>query len=272
MALPAVAALARRGPVVVHGPRWVEALYAHTGAARGPERPERDDVAVLLKPSFSAAWAARGAARRIGVAGDGRRWLLSDVVRPVSAHRFEQYGEIAAVVGAKIEGPPSLPPTGDASAVSTETILLLPCSPSGAPVMWPRFRSLADALGGRAVFAAGPGEDEALAEIAGPHPRLPALSVADLAAVAARAAAVVGNDSGLCHLAAAARRGAGRSAADVIVLFQSTDPARTGPPGCTAIQGSQPDCWPCYRKTCHRGLLCADAPVATVLARLGVGP
>jgi ADP-heptose:LPS heptosyltransferase len=160
--------------------------------------------------------------------------------------------------------------------VSADSILLLPLSKSQATVGWPHFRALADALDGRAVFAAGPGECATLAAIAGPHRCLPPLPVGQFAAVSTGVAAVVGNDSGLAHLAQAARRGAGRPPASVHVIFGSTSPAQTGPSGCTAHQRTAHQrealpCQPCYKKYCtHDAALppCLDVSVSVLLDAL----
>jgi len=106
-------------------------------------------------------------------------------------------------------------------------------------------------LGDRAVFAAGPGECEALAAIAGPHHRLPPLSIGEFAAVAQQAKCVVSNDSGLSHLASAARKAANRAPKTVHVIFGSTAPQHTGAWGCTPHHLAALDCQPCYKKTCR---------------------
>ena len=80
---------------------------------------------------------------------------------------------------------------------------------------------------------------------------------------------MVGNDSGLTHLAAAARRGAGRPVDTVHVVCGSTDPARTAAPGATTWTGLRPPCWPCYRKHCPWAAPCLHADPLPIAARLG---
>ena len=82
MALPAVASLAQLARsqsdvMTVAGPGWAGALYGHQGVTivGRQARPGREDAAVLFKPSFSAAWAARRARTRIGLDSDHRRLL-----------------------------------------------------------------------------------------------------------------------------------------------------------------------------------------------------
>jgi ADP-heptose:LPS heptosyltransferase len=273
MAIPAVRAISALGTVQFVGPQWASRLYG--APSTDHTHPE---TAVLFKPSFSAAWSHRHTTRRVGTAGDWRRWLLTDVVPRPEGHRSKTYAALATRVGASSDlaaETPSLIPTSAereaAPKLSADTILLLPLSKSQSTVGWPHYRALADALDGRAVFAAGPGECAALAAIAGPHRCLPSLPVGQFAAVSATVAAVVGNDSGLAHLAQAARRGAERPPASVHVIFGSTSPTQTGPSGCTAHQRTALPCQPCYKKYCARDAAhppCLDVPVSVLLDAL----
>ena len=91
-----------------------------------------------------------------------------------------------------------------------------------------------------------------------------------LAEVARLATAIVGNDSGLTHLAAAAIRGAGDDPIKVHVVYGSTDPDRTGPQGTQAHAAAPLPCWPCYRKRCAIAseAPCLEVPVAALLQTL----
>lgn len=274
MALPAVAAVAGLGSQVwIAGPGWVGELYRGLGAAiPGRGKMPVADLAVLFKPSFSAAWAARRSTRRVGLGTDHRGWLLTERVVPGSGHRMEDFAAVARAAGAAVSGLPRFVPTAvEIPELPPRAVLLLPGTASPATVRWPGFRALADALGERAVFAGGPADMAYIGEIAGPHRVLPALSIDEFAAVAVAAERVVGNDSGLSHLAAAARRGSGREPAEVVVVYGSTDPARTGPPGSTAVPGPRPDCWPCYKKSCGIGTPCLGVGVREVLERIRPG-
>lgn len=106
----------------------------------------------------------------------------------------------------------------------------------GAGARWKRwpaahFAALADALwerGHGVTLLAGPADEEAIAEVrarlAHPVPTLHRLPLCTVATVLARAAAYVGNDSGISHLAALA-------GAPTIALFGPTDPANWAPLG-----------------------------------------
>lgn len=259
MALPALSALARLGRLTIQAPRWGAELYRDIPAER-VAAPVAADVAVLFPPSFRAAWESRRSARRIGVAGDWRRWLLTDVVAPAE-HRRDTYAALAAAAGAVIDGPPRYRRRDDDPApdVPDGHVGLNPLSVSGATVEWSGFRALADRLTAPVVFYAGPGEGERLAAVAGPHPSRAGLSLPAFAAALSRCAVFVSNDSGAAHFARAC-------GVPTIVVHGSTTARRTGPHGAVAIEGPDVPCRPCYRKTCRFGLECLDIPVQRVLA------
>ena len=223
LALPAVRALCELGALTIEGPTWAPLLYRHLLPARPPVAPA--DLSVLLKPSFSAAWSAlrQGHPRRIGLATDLRRLLLTTAVPQGDGHSQADLDAVARAAGAVPQGAPRLPLVeadfAGAPALRPGTVLMLPGSGSGDAVEWQGYRALADALteAGRPVaFAGGPAEEDRWPALAGSHPVLPTLSIGAFGATAVRAAAVVGNDSGLTHLAAAARRGAGLDVAAVM--------------------------------------------------------
>ena len=267
-ALPAVSALARHYRLAIAGPAWRRDLYAHTGAAFDATGDE--EIAVLLKPSFKAAWAVRRIPRRIGLSTGHRGILLTDAVTPPGTHRADDYAAICAVLGVHVVGLPTLPvdPARAPIAIGRADVLLLPGTRSAETVRWRGFRSLAEALGDRAVVVVGPGDLPAVAETVPGSTRLVGpFDVPQIAALAIQARAVVGIDSGLTHLAAAARRSVGLE--DVHVVYGSTDEQHTGPPGTRAHHGTRPACWPCYRKHCPYGGPCLDADVQAVLEALG---
>ena len=267
-ALPAIAALTRRYRVAIAGPAWRRDLYAHTGAefdATGSE-----EIAVLFKPSFKAAWAVRRVPRRIGLSTGHRGILLTDAVTPPGPHRADDYAAICAVLDVEVVGLPTLPvdPARAPIAIGRDDVLLLPGTRSAETVRWRGFRALATALGDRAVVVAGLGDLPDVADTVPATTRLVGpFDVPQIAALAIQARAVVGLDSGLTHLAAAARRSVGLE--DVHVVYGSTDEQHTGPPATRAHHGTRPACWPCYRKHCPYGGPCLDADVDAMLEALG---
>ena len=173
------------------------------------------------------------------------------------------------MLGVEVRGLPVLPVVGSAPiAIGPDAVLLLPGTRSAETVRWRGFRALASALGDRAVVVAGPGDLPDVADTVPASTRLVGpFDVPQIAALAIQARAVVGIDSGLTHLAAAARRSIGLEG--VHVVYGSTDEQHTGPPGTRAHHGTRPACWPCYRKHCPYGGPCLDADVDAVLEALG---
>lgn len=273
MALPAVMALAARFPVQIHAPRWGRELYPDLAVLPRDAEPS-GEIGVLFKPSFGAAWRWRRLPRRIGLSTALRGWLLTDPVPEPGGHRRLGYAAVAAALleaGSREGSRAALLPLpgwsrrGAAAPLPGGAVLpvgLNPWSPSPT-VRWPRFRALADELvasGYPVVFFCGPGEEAAVREIAGPHPLLAGLSLADFAATLQSCALFLSNDSGAAHFAAAC-------GARVCVIHGSTGADRTGVG--EPIQGPGRICQPCYRKSCPRGLVClTDVTVAQVLASI----
>ena len=276
LALPAILALAHQSPCWIDGPRWVSWLYR--SAPTLPERPQHFGRAILFKPSFSAAWQARKVPEIIGLRGDWRSWLLTQGISPAIEHRLQQYSRIARAAGVKVEGLPTFCPTPDEIAACPEiperSVLILPATASGPPVAWPGFPELAQALEERGqvpLFTGGPGEEEMVRAVAGNHRVIPTLSLGVFAALATRVDAVYGNDSGLSHLATAARRGSGLNPSDVNIYCGSTDPHRTAAPGAQGYRHpAPPSCWPCYKKRCRNNLECM--PTLSNALRTHSGP
>lgn len=244
---------------------WCADLYGDLDLSVGPpEPPPGVDLAVLCKPAFRAAWNTRRVPRRVGWPTDHRAFLLTDRVVPPAGHRLDAYAALGEAVGVSVSALPSIPCRPDGLG----GVVMLPFSASGPPVEWTGYRPLADALRARGHvvrFCGGPGDEARLAQLAGPHPVVPTLGVSDVMGVLAGAESVIGNDSGLTHLAAAARRGCQRSVAHVIGIAGSTSPLRTGAPGARWLHAPLPDCAPCYRKGCHRDLACLRLPIDDVL-------
>lgn len=260
MALPALAALARLGDLTVHAPPWGAALYRDLPARVAPRGPMRADAAALFAPSLRAALEARRCARRVGLATDHRRWLLTDVVEP-ALHRGDTYARIAAALGAVAHGPPRFEarPDDPLPEVPEGHVGLNPVSVSGAVREWRGWLALADRLDRPVVFYGGPGEGARVAAVAGPHPRAVGLPLPAFARALGRCAVFVSNDSGPAHFARAC-------GAPTVVVHGSTTAARTGPAGAVPVEGPDLDCRPCYRQRCRRALECFDIPVGAVLS------
>ena len=244
MALPAIEALARRGPVSVQGPAFLADLIADPAIRIAPvsTMDRRVQQAILLAPSLGAALAARRAQRRIGTPTDGRRWLLTD---PIAAriHRSDTYAAIARAAGGQVRGRPRVRPRpGPCPDVPEGHIGLNPVV-GGTSRSWAGFSTLAARLGRPVVFYGGPGEADRVARVAGDHRSRVGLGLPDFARALSRCAVFVSNDSGAAHFAAAV-------GTPVVVVHGSTTPAATGPAGSVAIRGRPAPCAPCYRADC----------------------
>lgn len=265
MALPAIRALAACFEVEVHAPGWGRALYAPL-VVRGAAEAPRGELGVLLKPSFGAAFRWRHLPGRVGLAQNGRGWLLTTAVPEPPGHRREGYAAVVRALGAEVRGLPrfevGLAGVGEVRpGLPRGFVALNPWSPSPT-VRWAGFRALADRLAaeGRAVVFFGGPEEEVVRSIAGPHPSLVGLGLPDFAAALAGCAAFVSNDSGAAHFAAAC-------GAPVVMVHGSTVAERTGVG--VAVDGGPLWCRPCYRKWCFNGLRCLErVEVAAVYTRV----
>ena len=221
---------------------------------------------VLFPSSLSSriAGLVSGARERIGFGGDAEAdlGLTRRVPRRLRGERHleDEYLDLAQAAGGNLAPARALtPPEGAASAAASflppdagELLVLAPGARYGPAKRWPieRFAAVARAwTRGRAVIVGGKedaAEGAALASRLGEagldlsgRTDLPAL-----AGVLSRAAAVVSNDSGVAHLAAALGR-------PTVVVFGSTDPRWTAPRGPSVrVIWDRVACSPCFRRTC----------------------
>ena len=260
MALASLRSLAEVGQLTIYAPGWGPALYRDLPAAVVPRGVMSfADAAVLFPPSLRAAIEARRCIRRVGVAADARRWLLTDVVEP-AVHRADTYRRLAEAVGAHVDGPSQfVSRRGDPQpSVPEGHIGLNPISVSGATVEWSGFRALADRLQRPVVFYGGPGEGSRVAAVSGDHCQRVGLSLPAFASALRKCSLFVSNDSGSAHFARAC-------GTPTIVIYGSTAPEQTGPAGAGAVEGPSISCRPCYRKSCTENLECLAIEVDRVL-------
>jgi len=242
LSLPTLRRLAAAGySLELIGRRWAVELLAGSGfpvsvrpaatldairqfralrRARGASAPP----ALLLTKSFSSALEARlGGWRPIGYARDARSWLLARAVPlPRFAHASHAYWHLAsAFLGADAPYPtevglqPSAGQLARADALLAERGLgggfIVLCPFSGADdreraKVWPGFAELGRRLataGTATVVCPGPGEESRVQQVLPAAVSLAGLDLGGYAAVLARARAVVANDTGPGHLAAA---------------------------------------------------------------------
>ncbi|MBI4637818.1 MAG: glycosyltransferase family 9 protein [Candidatus Rokubacteria bacterium] len=232
------------------------------------------EIALLLPNSFESALAALywRARRRLGFAGSGRAWLLTEAP-PLPAPRLHQVDEYLLLVGrlgvtAVAREPRLDPPAPGAPERQAARDLLREAGAAtrspGRPLVgihlgatygpakvWPadRVAEFCRAVGddGGVPVLLGPPEEGALVrEIVAVAPAVslvgrdrPAL----LPALLAEIDVLVAGDTGVSHLAAA-------MGTRVVALFGPTDPALTAPRGRALVLGHAVPCAPCFYRTC----------------------
>ncbi|HVE66333.1 MAG TPA: lipopolysaccharide heptosyltransferase II [Thermoanaerobaculia bacterium] len=269
-----LAVIARPGPAAIYRAEGsADVVLEASGlfsSARTASRG-RFGEAWLLPNSFRSALVPLLARipQRIGFATDGRAPLLTLRLPPPpsTGHQLRDYDRLLESRGIEPDlAPPRLTvPSGAADAAAfalaraglppnRPLVLLAPGAAFGWTKRWPaeRFGRLGRLLLERGFLCAlviGPREEplaeEARVAAGGYLPVLGAdLDPMGVAALAARAIAVVSNDSGPMHLAAAV-------GTPVVALFGPTDPGRTGPTGVVnEVLDRYVFCSPCYLKEC----------------------
>lgn len=242
-------------------------------------RPEAYQRAVVCPNSWKAAlvpWMA-GIPNRRGLRGEWRLGLLNDIRRPQAdtargPSQPAQYAALADSPESALQATPTLhTPAGartaraagpDASHPDAGTppglLVICPGAAYGPAKQWPaqHFAAVAtDWLGqeGQVAILGTQADREVQAAIASLIPaartaRLELLagetSLAQAMSILSDAQAVVSNDSGLMHVAAALGR-------PVIGIYGSTDPQHTPARGpCVTLVSAGLGCSPCFQRTC----------------------
>ena len=258
-------------------------------------RARRFDLAVLFQNAFEAALIAAGARvpRRLGYATDGRRALLTHPL-PLPSWRSERhevfyYLNIVSQLERLLHGTSNIEQRAPSyalcvsaerqaqarsilqehGATGTRTLVALcPGSTNSRAKRWPaeRFAALADMLideAGMDVALVGAADElevslEVSAAMKGQLVMLTGqTSLAQAVAVLSLAGALVTNDTGPAHIAAALER-------PTLVIFGPTDPRTTRPFSQTAeIIRRPPECAPCMLRDCPIDHRCMTAITPT---------
>ncbi len=226
-------------------------------------------IGLLLPNSFSSAWLFFRARlkERWGYATDLRKFLLTKAIKPPKEkmHQRDYYLYLLKKLNLPCDFKElilllSKREIDEAKELLKELnknfIVLAPGAAYGPAKMWPKeyYKALAEALvkkGYAIIIAGGPKEKEI-----GEYIKNGILKVYNLcgktdlptvAGIFSLAKAVISNDSGLMHLAAALR-------VPQIAIFGSTDPEATGPlnPNAIILKKELP-CSPCFKRTCKYG-------------------
>jgi len=281
MAQPLLARLRARHPearIEVLAPPWVapvarrmaevdeviEADLRHGALQLGERRrwgrtlKERAyDQSIVLPNSWKSALIPylAGVRTRVGYAGDFRYGLLNVVHEekrrrePMTAH----YARLADEPGARLKPPlsvPQLKKTDNATAsrfgISGPYTVLCPGAEYGPAKRWPYFKELSEKLNTQVIVLGSASDKDAAEGIAGRN--LVGQTTLDEAIdLIAGADAVVTNDSGLMHVAAA-------TGTRQVALFGSSSPEHTPPLSTAArVVWLKVDCSPCFQRVCPLG-------------------
>ncbi|HYJ32357.1 MAG TPA: lipopolysaccharide heptosyltransferase II [Candidatus Binatia bacterium] len=264
------------------GARYLTAARTRRLALARELRALEPGAALLLPDSFSSALVAAlaGIPRRIGYGAEGRGFLLTVRVpragRARSAPRAAEYRVLGEAAGLSVPpGEPSLAAAEgeralgmarlEAAGIGDGPVLVLaPGAAYGPAKQWgperfaavgahvARSRGAALAIVGAGGDAGPAGETARLAAAAGARVAnlAGATSIPELVGILDAALAVVSNDSGVMHLAAALGR-------PTVGIFGSTSPVWTASaaPWATSLYAEYP-CSPCFRRTCPIGYGC----------------
>jgi heptosyltransferase-2 len=261
LAPPRVAAVLRRMPEAA---KVIEADLRHGELQLGDRwrlgrmLRDREYTEAYVLPNTMKAALAPSLARiplRVGYLGESRVGLLNRI------HRTKQPREPMTLHYARLAEEPGTEPAMPLPSPSIRTgltdvvarfgiprpyIVLCPGAEYGPAKRWPYFRELASKLTMQVVLLGSAGDPEDYREIPGIN-LIGKTSLDDAIDLIAKAAAVVSNDSGLMHVAAASGR-------PLVALFGSSSPEHTGPQSPSArVLWLHLECSPCYKPECPLG-------------------
>ena len=261
LAPPRVAPVVRRMPEVS---KIIEADLRHGELQIGDRwrlgrmLRERGYTEAYILPNTMKSALAPSLARipvRVGYLGESRVGLLNRIHKakaprePMTLH----YARLAEEPGVEPAMPLPTPSirTGLTDVVtrfriSGPYVVLCPGAEYGPAKRWPYFSELAARLDMQIVLLGSAGDPEDNREIRGIN-LIGKTSLDDAIDLIAKAAAVVTNDSGLMHVAAAAGR-------PLVALFGSSSPEHTGPQSPAArVLWLHTECSPCFEPVCPLG-------------------
>jgi len=211
------------------------------------------DVAFVLPNSWKSALVPflAGIPRRVGYVGELRYGLLNSTYKSTKAPMPEHYARLAGASPSPARAhlqvaADEIRETRRRFGVPERYVVLCPGAEYGPAKRWPYFKELAGRLGAPVVLL-GSAKD---ADVASGLPGLNLVgktSLDDAIRIIAGAAAVVSNDSGLMHVAAALGR-------PQVALFGSSSPEHTPPASPRArVLWLRLECSPCFERECPLG-------------------
>jgi len=209
-------------------------------------------VKSALAPSFARI------PERIGYLGESRLGLLNRIHKPGPAHEpmTVHYARLAEEPGSQPDAPlPSPALSFDAEksrataarfGIAGAYAALCPGAEFGPAKRWPHFRALAARLDLPVVWLGSPGELKDYPDVAGTN-LIGKTTLDEAIDLIGGATAVVSNDSGLMHVAAALGR-------PQVALFGSSSPEHTPPLSPAArVVWLKVECSPCFARECPLG-------------------
>jgi len=210
--------------------------------------------------------------RRVGYAGEARYGLLNSIHRNTDAPMPLHYARLAGPLGDDVLPQPKLKVTENEVdetrrrfGIAGGYVVLCPGAEYGPAKRWPYFKELAARLGRPVVLLGSAKDAETGADLPGLN-LLGRTTLDDAIRLIAGADAVVSNDSGLMHVAAALGR-------PQVALFGSSSPEHTPPASDKArVLWLHLECSPCFARECPLGhFRCMkEISVERVLAEIGV--
>ncbi len=253
-------------------------------------RAQHFDLALLLTNSFATALVACAARvpARVGYATDGRRWLLNQpVARPVWAkerHEIFYYLNLVAELEQRLYGRDTIAQQEPRYQLSVPAlrqqqawallqqnnltphslIVFCPGSTNSRAKRWPvaSYAQLGDMLAeqtGAQIVLIGAADEQEVSQAVAARMSQPVINLtgrttlAESVALLSQATALVTNDTGPAHIAAALGR-------PTFVIFGPTNPTTTRPYGPTVrIIREPPACAPCMLRDCPIDHRCMTA-------------
>ena len=238
-----IAAPFRHGPLQL-GERW----------RLGRELRRRGyEAAIVLPNTWKSALVPflAGIPRRVGYVGEFRYGLLNSTRQSTNAPMPLHYARLAGEPGSELPrphldvSPAEIDETKRRFGIAGRYVVLCPGAEYGPAKRWPYFRELAEGLGNTLILGSASDHDAA-AGITGTN-LVGKTSLDEAIRLIAGAEAVVSNDSGLMHVAAALGR-------PQVALFGSSSPEHTPPASDKArVLWLRLECSPCFERECPLG-------------------
>jgi heptosyltransferase-2 len=253
-----VAPVARRMPEVDH---VIAAPFRHGALQLGARwrlgrslRRRGYDSAIVLPNTWKSALVPflAGVPLRVGYVGELRYGLLNSLHRSTGAPMPAHYARLAGPVAAELPRPrldvaqKDVEETKRRFGIAGSYLVLCPGAEYGPAKRWPYFKDLAEKLGTQVVLLGSASDQQAAAAIRGKN-LVGKTSLDEAIRLIAGAQAVVSNDSGLMHVAAALGR-------PQVALFGSSSPEHTPPASAQArVLWLHLECSPCFARECPLG-------------------